>query len=201
MLQRALGVTADGDFGPITLHAVKAFQARHGLLVDGQVGPHTRAALHRVASADFTYVPPSGGGTHSHAPPPPPPTPLTGPTTPRAASAPGRSRWPSATWACATCRAARARPASTARGWCSTSTRGWAFRSRASPTDQYRAGRHVSRADLRPGDLVFFDHLGHVGMYVGGGRFIHAPHTGTVVEISSLSGWYSEMYVGATRVS
>ena len=67
--------------------------------------------------------------------------------------------------------------------------------------DQYRAGRHVSRADLRPGDLVFFDHLGHVGMYVGGGRFIHAPHTGTVVEISSLSGWYSEMYVGATRVS
>src|SRR4029079_854135 len=67
--------------------------------------------------------------------------------------------------------------------------------------DQYRAGPHVSRADLRPGDLVFFDHLGHVGMYVGGGRFIHAPHTGTVVEISSLSGWYSEMYVGATRVS
>ena len=43
VLQRALGVTADGDFGPITLHAVKAFQARHGLLVDGQVGPHTRA--------------------------------------------------------------------------------------------------------------------------------------------------------------
>jgi cell wall-associated NlpC family hydrolase len=67
--------------------------------------------------------------------------------------------------------------------------------------DQYRAGPHPSRADLRPGDLVFFDHLGHVGMYVGGGRFIHAPHTGTVVEISSLSGWYSEMYVGATRVS
>jgi cell wall-associated NlpC family hydrolase len=67
--------------------------------------------------------------------------------------------------------------------------------------DQYRAGRHVSRADLRPGDLVFFDHLGHVGMYVGGGRFIHAPHTGSVVEISSLSGWYSETYVGATRVS
>ena len=32
---------------------------------------------------------------------------------------------------------------------------------------------------LRPGDLVFFDGLGHVGIYVGGGRFIHAPHTGT----------------------
>jgi cell wall-associated NlpC family hydrolase len=38
-------------------------------------------------------------------------------------------------------------------------------------------------------------------MYIGGGSFIHAPHTGTVVEISSLSGWYSETYAGATRVS
>ena len=65
VLQRALGVTADGDFGPITLHAVKAFQARHGLLVDGQVGPHTRAALHLAASTDFTFVAPAGGGTNS----------------------------------------------------------------------------------------------------------------------------------------
>jgi len=54
VLQRALGVTADGDFGPITLHAVKAFQARHGLLVDGQVGPHTRAALHLAAGKELT---------------------------------------------------------------------------------------------------------------------------------------------------
>src|SRR6476659_11432897 len=66
---------------------------------------------------------------------------------------------------------------------------------------QWSAGRHVRRADLRPGDLVFFAGLGHVGIYIGGGRFIHAPHTGTVVQISSLTGWYSETYVGATRVS
>jgi hypothetical protein len=44
-LQRRLGVAADGEFGPITLGAVKRFQAGHGLVVDGIVGPATRAAL------------------------------------------------------------------------------------------------------------------------------------------------------------
>ena len=45
--------------------------------------------------------------------------------------------------------------------------------------DQYNATRRVARADLQPGDLVFFDGLGHVGIYVGNGKFIHAPHTGS----------------------
>jgi cell wall-associated NlpC family hydrolase len=65
---------------------------------------------------------------------------------------------------------------------------------------QYGMGSPVPRSDLQPGDLVFFDGLGHVGIYVGGGSFIHAPHTGTVVQISSLSGWYASAYVGARRV-
>ena len=55
---------------------------------------------------------------------------------------------------------------------------------------QYGYGSPVSMSQLQPGDLVFFDGLGHVGIYVGGGSFIHAPHTGDVVKISSLSGWY-----------
>ena len=55
---------------------------------------------------------------------------------------------------------------------------------------QWNVGVPVSRGDLQPGDLVFFDGLGHVGIYIGGGQFIHAPHTGDVVKISSLSGWY-----------
>jgi peptidoglycan DL-endopeptidase CwlO len=65
---------------------------------------------------------------------------------------------------------------------------------------QYGYGTPVSRGSLQPGDLVFFDGLGHVGIYVGGNSFIHAPHTGDVVKISSLSGWYSSTYVGARRL-
>jgi peptidoglycan DL-endopeptidase CwlO len=65
---------------------------------------------------------------------------------------------------------------------------------------QYGYGTPVSRGSLQPGDLVFFDGLGHVGIYVGGGSFIHAPHTGDVVKISSMTGWYASSYVGARRL-
>jgi peptidoglycan DL-endopeptidase CwlO len=65
--------------------------------------------------------------------------------------------------------------------------------------DQYNATRRVAQSDLQPGDLVFFDNLGHVGIYVGGGKFIHSPHTGDVVKISSMSGYYASNYGGAGR--
>jgi peptidoglycan DL-endopeptidase CwlO len=65
---------------------------------------------------------------------------------------------------------------------------------------QYGYGSPVSRGDLQPGDLVFFDGLGHVGIYVGGGSFIHAPHTGDVVKISSMTGWYASTFVGGRRM-
>jgi cell wall-associated NlpC family hydrolase len=66
---------------------------------------------------------------------------------------------------------------------------------------QFDTGRRVPRSALRPGDLVFFDGVGHVGLYVGGGRFIHAPHSGTSVEISSLSDeWYASTFDGARRL-
>ncbi|MGH3001232.1 MAG: C40 family peptidase [Gaiellaceae bacterium] len=65
---------------------------------------------------------------------------------------------------------------------------------------QYALGRRVSRLGLRPGDLLFFDGLQHVGLYIGGGRFIHAPHSGTRVSISPLDGWYSVEYDGARRL-
>jgi len=59
----------------------------------------------------------------------------------------------------------------------------------------------VPRSQLQPGDLVFFAGLGHVGIYVGNGQFIHAPHTGDVVRIDSLGGgWYSSEYDGAKRI-
>jgi cell wall-associated NlpC family hydrolase len=63
---------------------------------------------------------------------------------------------------------------------------------------QYGDGTPVSRNDLEPGDLVFFNGLGHVGIYVGNGEFIHAPHTGDVVKISNLD--TEGGYVGARRI-
>lgn len=63
---------------------------------------------------------------------------------------------------------------------------------------QYGVGERVSRADLQPGDLVFFGSpIRHVGIYVGGGQYIHSPRTGDVVKISSLGA--RRDYVGATR--
>jgi cell wall-associated NlpC family hydrolase len=65
---------------------------------------------------------------------------------------------------------------------------------------QFRLGRFVPRGALQPGDAVFFNGASHVGIYIGSGRFVHAPHTGDVVKISSLGeGWYSSTYVGARR--
>ena len=67
----------------------------------------------------------------------------------------------------------------------------------------WTAGSRVGSDQLAPGDLVFFyPDLGHVGIYIGGGLFIHAPHTGDVVKISALSDpWYASAYMGAVRIS
>jgi cell wall-associated NlpC family hydrolase len=65
---------------------------------------------------------------------------------------------------------------------------------------QYGYGVPVSRSDLQPGDLVFFDALGHVGIWIGGNELIDAPHTGAVVSIHRLTGWYASHYVGARRL-
>jgi cell wall-associated NlpC family hydrolase len=63
---------------------------------------------------------------------------------------------------------------------------------------QYSMGTPVPYDQLAPGDLVFFSGLGHVGLYMGDGLFVHAPHTGDVVKISSLADHGS--YVGARRL-
>jgi cell wall-associated NlpC family hydrolase len=71
--------------------------------------------------------------------------------------------------------------------------------------DQIDVGVPVDRAHLVPGDLVFFQHDGdvhHVGMYLGGGRFLQAPHTGDVVKVSSLDEpYYAEQFAGGRRMA
>jgi cell wall-associated NlpC family hydrolase len=66
--------------------------------------------------------------------------------------------------------------------------------------DQYSALPHVAKSDLQPGDLVFFDGVGHVSMYVGNGLMIDAPSTGLQVRLLPLdTDWYSANYDGAVR--
>jgi peptidoglycan hydrolase-like protein with peptidoglycan-binding domain len=180
-VQRALHVPVDGVYGPVTRAAVRAFQRHQGLEVDGVVGPHTLAALGIHAPSESSG---HQSGGHSHA---------------------GRG----------------ARVVAVAKQYLGVPYR-WGGASPATGFDcsglvmyvyakfgislphnaamQYGHGRPVSRSDLRKGDLVFFDGLGHVGIYVGGGNFIHAPHTGDVVRISPLSGWYADTWVGARRL-
>jgi cell wall-associated NlpC family hydrolase len=66
----------------------------------------------------------------------------------------------------------------------------------------YGVGRPVGRAQLEPGDVLVFEGLGHVGLYVGRGRMVHAPQTGREVEVVRLaSTGYGGRLVGARRVS
>ena len=64
--------------------------------------------------------------------------------------------------------------------------------------DIWNAFPHVPLNQLAPGDLLLMDGLGHVGLYLGGDQFIHAPKTGDVVKISSLSERMGD-YQGAVR--
>ncbi len=52
---------------------------------------------------------------------------------------------------------------------------------------QYNMGRRVSLTALKPGDLLFFHGLGHVGIYIGHGRYVDAPQTGDVVHVRPLA--------------
>jgi cell wall-associated NlpC family hydrolase len=64
-----------------------------------------------------------------------------------------------------------------------------------------RQGRSVARSRLKAGDVLFFSGLGHVGLYVGRGRMVHAPHSGRRVEVVTLArSDYGHRLVGARRV-
>lgn len=65
----------------------------------------------------------------------------------------------------------------------------------------YQEGRSVPRDHMKPGDVLFFEGLGHVGLYLGHGRMVHAPQTGREVEVVRLGvSNYGERLIGARRV-
>jgi cell wall-associated NlpC family hydrolase len=66
----------------------------------------------------------------------------------------------------------------------------------------YGEGRRVNEASMEPGDVLFFEGLGHVGLYLGRGRMVHAPHSGRNVEVVRLASTnYGARLVGARRVA
>ncbi len=72
--------------------------------------------------------------------------------------------------------------------------------------DQFQVGQRVTPDDLEPGDLVFFtthgDEVSHVGIVIGGDRFVHAPNARGVVRVDSLAyGYWGEHMAGARRMN
>jgi len=69
-----------------------------------------------------------------------------------------------------------------------------------------RAGEQVSRSDLKPGDLVFFNTMrrafSHVGIYMGDNQFVHAPRTGKAVRVEDIrESYWAKRYNGARRIT
>jgi cell wall-associated NlpC family hydrolase len=79
----------------------------------------------------------------------------------------------------------------------------WAAAGVSIPRDTYEqwaALPHIAASALQPGDLLYYDGIGHVAIYVGDGYIIDAPQTGLDVEkIPMATAWYAETFVGATR--
>jgi len=70
--------------------------------------------------------------------------------------------------------------------------------------EQFRVGDKIDKSELTDGDLVFFgssaEKINHVGIYVGGGRFVHAPRRGDEIKISTIDeNYFAERFIGAKR--
>lgn len=101
---------------------------------------------------------------------------------------------------------AMSRSATDCSGFTAQVFRANGYRIPRTSAEQSKVGQRVLRSDLAAGDLVFFrtvrgTRVSHVGIYVGGNRFIHASSGGHRVMVSALTGYYANRYVGARRVA
>ena len=172
-------VAADGDYGPATTEAVKAFQSTKGLEADGLVGASTYSALlgksmpavtHSMNAMSRTVV--SDAMNYMGVPY------VFGGNTPSSGfDCSGYVRYVFANAGIYLPRTADV---------------------------QYNCGYAVSTSELAPGDLVFFETYcpgpSHVGIYVGDGNFVHASSSRGVTVSSLSSSYYSAHYLGARRV-
>jgi peptidoglycan DL-endopeptidase CwlO len=179
-LQRALRIDVTGVFGKRTRKAVMRFQKRHGLLVDGEAGPQTLGVLGlRVGK-------PSHRSHRSHGR-------SFGAKVVRMAK---RYRGIRYTWGGATPRT----------GFDCSGLVWYIYRQLGVDIprvtyDQWHAGKRIrGRENLRPGDLLFFNKRGHVGIFAGHGWFWHAPRRGSTVHASVFNGWYRTHFDGAVRI-
>ena len=182
-LQRALGVAADGEYGPITRAAVRAYQAAHGLLVDGIAGPQTLGSLGLPTSVTLGEPSPSAPSRGASA---------------AVAAARSMIGVPYAyggngprTFDCSglTVFAMRAAGVSLPR----------------TSYSQFGVGTAVDRASIQAGDLVFFDTDGsgasHVGIATSNASVISATSSAGVIEHSISGPYWGSRYVGARRVA
>ena len=175
-LQRALGISADGAYGPQTRRAVRAYQAAHGLTVDGVAGPQTLGALGISAAAQTA---PSGAGAS-------------------AALSAARSQvgTPYAT-------AGAAPGGFDCSGLTMWAFRQAGVTLPRTSYAQFGVGTPVSQSAIQPGDLVFFNTNGggasHVGIATSASTVISATTHG-VREHSIADSYWGPHYVGARRV-